>query len=72
MATSQEHHPECACPACLSPKSGEEFELGWRAGLRGVDPRMCPYPKMSLERKRWRSCHRMATIYAKAHTERER
>lgn len=44
-----------------------EFEGGYHAGLRGDDPRTCPYEKMTKEYNRWQFAHRVGTkIYLEA------
>jgi hypothetical protein len=30
---------------------------GYQSGLRGEDPRMCPYDKMTRERREWQLWH---------------
>jgi hypothetical protein len=57
------HHNECTCNICepFFKNHMEAFELGWKAGLKGLDPRLCPFPKMTLEWKEWQSFHEKAT-----------
>lgn len=31
------------------------FELGWKAGLAGDDPRLCPFDKLTAEWYEWQS-----------------
>lgn len=38
----------------------EAQERGYAAGLRGADPRMCPYEKMTVEWNDWQKFHGMA------------
>ncbi len=45
------------------------FEQGWMAGLRGKDPRECPYPPMTVEAREWLSFHRLGVFYATADDE---
>ena len=40
-----------------------EFEEGYKAGLRGDDPRLCPYEKMTKEWHRWQFAHRIGCTY---------
>ena len=35
-------------------------EEGWVAGLQGLDPRCCPYPKLTVEYNEWHSFQRKA------------
>lgn len=39
------------------------FTEGLVAGLRGEDPRSCPYAKMTAEWNRWQSGHRAGTEF---------
>lgn len=41
-----------------------EFEEGYKAGLRGDDPRLCPYEKMTKEWNRWQFAHRIGCEYS--------
>jgi ribosome modulation factor len=34
------------------------YELGYHSGVNGEDPRVCPYPKMTLEWKSWNEAQR--------------
>lgn len=34
------------------------YELGYRAGVDGEDPRLCPYPKMTTEAQAWQEALR--------------
>lgn len=38
----------------------EAFEAGWAAGLRGEDPRLCPFEKLSREWHDWHRAHILA------------
>jgi hypothetical protein len=42
------------------------FEQGWMAGVRGDDPRTCPYAKMTVEAREWQTWHRIGAFYATA------
>jgi ribosome modulation factor len=33
---------------------------GWNAGLRGTDPRLCPYEQNTAERREWQTWHARA------------
>lgn len=35
----------------------QAFEAGWAAGLRGDDPRSCPFEKLSREWHDWHRAH---------------
>jgi ribosome modulation factor len=37
------------------------FEDGYQAGIRGDDPRTCPYDKMTYEWNEWQRAHRIGT-----------
>ena len=34
--------------------------MGWWAGLRGADPRECPFDKMTTEYNDWQRAHGLA------------
>jgi ribosome modulation factor len=34
--------------------------LGWQAGIAGIDPRLCPYEKLSAEAAEWLKFHTWA------------
>ena len=34
------------------------YELGYHSGINGEDPRLCPYPKMTLEARAWNEAQR--------------
>jgi ribosome modulation factor len=34
------------------------YELGYYSGVNGEDPRLCPYPNMTLEAKAWNEAQR--------------
>lgn len=36
----------------------QAYELGYRSGIEGEDPRVCPFPKMTVEWKAWNEAHR--------------
>jgi ribosome modulation factor len=36
----------------------QAYELGYHAGVNGEDPRLCPFPKMTVEWKSWNQAHR--------------
>ncbi|MET4184978.1 hypothetical protein ABIB94_007107 [Bradyrhizobium sp. JR7.2] len=42
------------------------FEEGWVAGLMGIDPRFCPFEKMTTEWREWQSFHGKATDYRRS------
>jgi ribosome modulation factor len=39
------------------------FMHGYEAGLRGVDPRSCPYEKLSLQWQSWQRGHALGAVY---------
>lgn len=41
----------------------QPFELGFHAGFRGVDPRLCPFEKMTKEWREWITFHRFGCEY---------
>lgn len=38
------------------------FELGWEAGIRGADPRVNPFEKMSADWREWARWHGWAVM----------
>lgn len=50
-----------AKPVSLEPIM-QAFETGWAAGLRGDDPRSCPFEKLSWEWHDWHRAHMLAVI----------
>jgi ribosome modulation factor len=36
----------------------QAYVLGYHAGINGEDPRLCPFPKMTLEAKAWHEAQR--------------
>lgn len=44
----------------MTPSHHYAMWAGWKAGLRGADPRECPYDKMTVEWREWQSWHRYA------------
>lgn len=34
------------------------YELGYHSGVNGEDPRLCPFPKMTVEWKAWNEAQR--------------
>ena len=36
----------------------QAYALGYHAGVNGEDPRLCPFPKMTLEAKAWNEAQR--------------
>jgi hypothetical protein len=40
------------------------FELGFIAGLRGVDPRLCPFEKLTAEWREWQRFRGFGCEYA--------
>jgi ribosome modulation factor len=42
---------------------------GYEAGIQGLDPRMCPYEKLSKEWREWQMWHGWGTEIGRAMTE---
>ena len=40
------------------------LKLGWEAGLRGDDPRLCPFEKMTREYYEWQRWHAFGIAFA--------
>ena len=47
----------------MSDHSYTPYELGWMAGLRGDDPRSCPFEKLSSEWSEWWRAHGYGVQY---------
>jgi len=41
-----------------------DFQDGFISGLHGVDPRLCPYPKLTAEWRTWQKWHIWGTELA--------
>jgi ribosome modulation factor len=41
------------------------YELGYHSGINGEDPRLCPFPKMTVEWKVWNEAQKRGADIAR-------